>query len=328
MYTLQTITGEEILSNLEVYRPHLPSLVEVLNLTNSKLKRSPEILFTLLEEPHFKNLAFHVLLYDNTIVGFTKYSNYPSTIATEWATVLSDNGFTTSDYRIWKADVPTSLSKEVEILKNETFKINRQVVVDFLNRKWSESIALLRMICSNTAYLPEKSYHYNTFLHRTTDVSQLITQPNTTMPTVMHLRAHLSSLINEKASAEDILTSYNTVKTLPQVPQHTSLRNALLDIYETYELHTPLTTKTESEDVRIFAIQIQPLGWRKTAIHDTVRKWDVWNDATYIISRAEERGVDTETIRSANIKVSTILSVKQPIVIARRREKPQTTKQK
>jgi hypothetical protein len=322
MYTLQQVSGDEIITNREMYGPHLPTLVDVLNL--SRVKRKPELLFSLLEEPKFRNLKFSMLTYEGKMIGFTKYTNYPCETATTWAKILTDHGFITRDFRTWVADAPTPLSNEVEIFKNEVFKVNRHIIVDFLSRKWAEFTSLLRMVCVNRAYFPEKSYSYNMFLDKNVNLQQLITKPNTTIPTVMQLRAHLRALVNEKAVAEDILTAYSAVKSLPEQPEHhNALKEALLDIFETYELHTRPTSSIDSENGRIFAVQIQPLDWRRTAIHDTLKKWDIWNYATYIISRAEESGVDIDVIRAANVKVSTILSVKRPIVIARKKEMPQ-----
>lgn len=318
MYRYEEISGKEVVENWSKYDRHIKSLANVLQLKDTKevIKR--------FSDTTFSDMRLHVLCYNDTIVGFTKPTINVKKY-NEWSEQIQDAGYVpTRDYSLWSRQLFGE--EEVTLLPKEMFKIGRLQIVDFLNKKFTESQILLRLVCTNMSYAKTGTTDSVTRVIGNPTKAETFLQQHTQPIMFQKIRGKLLSLRQQKANCLDVLGVFDSLKTLPitesdteLVPIMNKMMDVLHDIHSEYEPHKIPLSPINKAPEPLYVLRSQPTSWKKTALHSSYTNWDLWNDATFITSRIEERTNNYILTRPTHVKLGALLVDRSQMIIARKK---------
>jgi hypothetical protein len=287
MITREVMTGAEVIRNYkELSSTAKQSLRKVLKV------KDVDDLMTTFESKTFKDLEFPVLVDDGKVLGFVKHtldSNYLNQVVA----LMQDRGFSRTQAFLIKKEIS---AHEVEVLPKDVYKSMGTYVVDLIEGTYYYTFELLRMICTNRSYVPDVSYKRGFTLPRSLESlhrSPLLSTAALENWSAVSVRAKLAPLQHAKITCGLLLQAMSIATRFPHSSAlgiHKANWDAqALHILNSYELEY---TKSDVGDPYVL-LNLQPAGWKDTA-YGTLSVYELWNNVTEVISRAEEESPEED----------------------------------
>jgi hypothetical protein len=219
------------------------------------------------------------------------------------------------------------IDTDIELIQNDTYKLNYSAWINILAGKVEQRIDLMRMFCSNKSYLTDKSFIEKTSISGFDPLFEKFHEKRDRI--IEQVRRSLALLTARKTNVMDLKVLSNTAETLQSIDLRAYLRAARIKILQAYELPMFLPRgfggEANEEDYSIDLFKL-PKSWKRTAILEDTTVYDLWNVMTKEVSKFElHRLLDVDTILKAHVNVTKIL---QPIksdedIIAKKRTSAQ-----
>jgi len=204
-----------------------------------------------------------------------------------------------------------------ELCPGDVYSTRSQVGISFY--RWPTIFreeSLLRLICMNGAIVNEDDMWWSqafseAALNRYINVSQSMTFGS------QALLSRIWNKLNRPADAISMMRIYSVLdyceKQLDKDFGSTKYIENMLSIWNKYQ--PVVDIKIEKPEDVVKALSKQPSSWLRLAVLDGTRKYDVWNDGTYAVSRyGEVIDVEFKEVRGLGIKVSRLLEDTEIIV--------------
>ncbi len=204
------------------------------------------------------------------------------------------------------------IETDIEMLQNDSFRVNYTAIINVLMDKVTQRIDLLRLLCSNRSMVSlDKTFIEKSKLSDFDNGFEKFEENR--MDIIEKIRRSLAVVSARKANVLDLKHISNTAQILLSKDLRDYLdesRKIALDLYELpAELPWGFGGEREDDDYSIDLFKL-PKSWKRTAVLDTT-VYELWNRMTREVTKIEGLKLfDADTILKAHIGVSRIL---QPI---------------
>ena len=299
MIIRETISGKEV---VDMYPSLSPTVKETLK-KYLDLRTLDQVLQKF-QSVSFSELELPVLVENDRILCFPKHN-----FDTGYINVLVNELVRAGYVRRGMHLIRTVDGPESEVLPNDIYKSRMLYDVDLSDGVYSYSYELLRMVCTNRSYVPDVSYRRAARVPASVEVlrhSPLLSPESPASWSVVAVRQKLSPLQHLPITCSNLLRAYQISKIFEQTSivqtkyiKWTEQANLILSKYELMLSGLP------SDDM-FSLLSRQPKGWKDTAL-GSMSVYELWNDLTEIISRADE-SEDTDRTLDALVKAGSLLN--------------------
>lgn len=309
MLRAQVLSGKDInLNNLDNYQ--LTSLADYLNVRDLKQ------LTKKFDERTWKDLVVPAIYDDDKLVSFVSVPSKKVQLD-HHSLVERLNSMLDRINQLMVQYSPTKVGNLVysfmerkepigEMIPNDVYYARVSVGVSLF--KWPTVFReerLIRMICANGAVVSEKDTWWSQSFSESA-FNRYVNFANRAFILNQRVLSDLWKKLDVPANAYSLLKAYKIIsKCQVAVAEDLKTNEFLEDMYAIWNKYQPVVdVPVEGLDKIEYALKKQPYSWQVLATLDSKRKYDVWNDATFAISRYEEKPyVELREVREMQVSL-------------------------